>query len=117
MHLSSALRHCTLNRALARETVNTRIFLAGYMIAYRPTHVFESMGPLENALLEAAVSMLESFQTIVDAVRNSPQRTFSSAPPELTRDFPEQLFEYFRRFEVALSLACVGYDAHLRWSV
>ena len=105
VHLSSTFRHRTLTRALAPDSVNVRVFLAGYMIAYCPTHVFESMGPLENALLEAAVPMLESFQTIIDAVRNSPQRNFSSAPPELTRDFPEQLFEYLRRFKVVFSLA------------
>ena len=108
MHLSSTFRHRTLTRALAPENVNVRVFLAGYMIAYRPTHVFESMGALENALLEAAGPLLESFQTIIDAVRNSPQRSFSSAPPELTRDFPEQLFEYLMRFKVAFCTSCAS---------
>ena len=101
MHLSSAFRHRTLTRALAPETVNARVFLAGYMIAYRPTHVFESMGALEHALLEAAGPLMETFQNIVDAVRNSRQRCFSLLPPELTQNFPEQLFEYLVRFKVA----------------
>ena len=98
VRLSCAFRHRM--RAPPPHNVNFRVFLAAYMIAYRPTHVFESMGALENALLEAAGPLLESFQTIIDAVRNSQQ--FSAVPPELTQDFLAQLFEYLKCFKVCL---------------
>ena len=44
VHLLCTLRHGSPPRALAPENVNVRVFLAGFMIAFRPTHVFESMG-------------------------------------------------------------------------
>ena len=99
VHLSSTFRHRTLVQALAPNSVNTRVFLAGYMIAYRPTHVFESMGALEQGLFEAAGPVLESFQSIIDAVHNSPTRDFQSVPSALTRDFTGLLFEFLDRFK------------------
>jgi hypothetical protein len=100
VHLSSTSRHSTPVEELEPDFVNTRVFLAGYMIAYRPTHVFESMGALEQGLFESAGPLLESFQSIMDAIHSSPTRDFQSAPPELTRKFPGLLCEYLRRFKV-----------------
>ena len=74
-----------------------RVFLAGFMIAYRPTHVFESMGALEHALLEAATPLLSAFQKIYTCIiRNG---SFDAVPHELTKDFPTLLFEYLKRFK------------------
>ena len=102
VHLSSTFRHRIYRSVEDPESVNARVFLAGYMIAYRPTYVFESMGALENALFEAAVPLLESFQKIMDTVRHSP---FQSISLELTRNFPKQLFTYFRQFKVYFSFS------------
>ena len=56
VHLSCTFRHHIQYQT--NEKVNVRVFLAGYMIAYCPTHVFESMGVLEHALLNAASPLL-----------------------------------------------------------
>ena len=46
------------------------------MIAHWPTHVFECVGPLELGLFEVAGPLLESFQSIIDAVHNLPKHYF-----------------------------------------
>ena len=67
------------------------------MIAYRPTHVFESMGALEHALLEATTPLLDAFEKICACIQKD--KAFSEVPPELTKDFPTLLFEYLKRFK------------------
>jgi hypothetical protein len=74
-----------------------RVFLAGFMIAFRPTHVFESMGQLEQALFESAVPLITNFQRIVECVASG--GSFQVVSPELTCQFPTMLFEYLKRFK------------------
>jgi hypothetical protein len=90
-------RHGSPSRALAPENVNVRVFLAGFMIAYRPTHVFESMGALEHALLEATTPLLTTFDRICRILNE--KHFFSEVPPDLTKDFSILLFEYLKRFK------------------
>ena len=97
VHLLSTFRHGSPSKALTPENVNVKVFLAGYMIAYRPTHVFESMGALETALLEAATPLITTFQKICAVVKQG--RGFQAVSPELTKDFPTMLFEYLKRFK------------------
>ena len=97
IHLLTTFRHGSPPRALAPENVNVRVFLAGYMIAYRSTHVFESMGALEHALLDAATPLLEKFQQICSVIRE--KKAFSEVPHGLSCDFPTMLFEYLKRFK------------------
>ena len=97
VHLLSTFRHGSPSRALSAENVNVRVFLAGFMIAYRPTHVFESMGALEHALLEATTPLLDAFEKICACIQKD--KAFSEVPPELTKDFPTLLFEYLKRFK------------------
>ena len=59
VHLLSTFSHCTLVQALAPDSVNVLVFLAGYMIAHQPTHVFKSMGTLEKALFNVVGPLLE----------------------------------------------------------
>lgn len=99
IHLLCTFRHGSPSKALTPENVNVRVFLAGFMISYRPTHVFESMGALENALVEAATPLLVTFQKICDCILNSPSRSFQDVPHELTKDFVPMLFEYLQRFK------------------
>jgi len=99
IHLLSTFRHGSPNKALAPENVNVKVFLAGFMIAYRPTHVFESMGALEHALLDAATPLLTAFQKICNCIRSSAGHSFQDVPNELTKDFPTLLFEYLKRFK------------------
>ena len=68
------------------------------MIALRPTHVFESMGELEQALYESAVPVIESFQRVVKHVESD--GVFLTIPFELTANFPTVLYEYLKRFKL-----------------
>ena len=97
IHLLSTFRHGSPSKALTPENVNVRVFLAGFMIAYRPTHVFEAMGPLEKALYEAAIPLLKTFQNICSVVKT--HGSFQAVPSELTENFPTMLFEYLKRFK------------------
>jgi len=99
IHLLSTFRHGSPSKALAPENVNVRVFLAGFMIAYRPTHVFESMGALEQALYESATPLLTTFERICSHIQSSPGKSFQEVPHELTKDFPTMLFEYLKRFK------------------
>ena len=82
---------------LIPENVNVRVFMAGFMIAYRPTHVFESMGRLEQELYDAATPLLKRFDTMATCLQR--KRHFAHVPTELTRDFQAQLIEYLIKFK------------------
>ena len=97
IHLLSTFRHGSPSKALSPENVNVRVFLAGFMIAYRPTHVFESMGVLEIALLEAATPLIAVFEKICRIVHIG--GSFMAVSHELTKDFPTLLFEFLKRFK------------------
>jgi len=102
IHTLCVLRHGSVSRACKPANVNVRVFLAAFMIAYRPTHVFKAMGPtLEQPLFEAAVKMIKSFELICDAIINSsaPSNTFKDAPHELTSDFEALLVDFLVKFK------------------
>lgn len=69
------------------------------MIAYRPSHVFESMGALEKALFDSSVPLLQTFEKIVKCICSKPNGCFSDVPAEFTELFPSMLFEFLRRFK------------------
>jgi hypothetical protein len=99
IHLLTTFRHGSPSKSLAPENVNVRVFLAAFMIAFRPTHVFESMGALEQALFESAVPLLSSFERICCTIRSSEHGCFQEVPSALTKDFPTMFFEYLKRFK------------------
>ena len=101
IHLLSTFRHGSPSRSISPENVNVRVFLAAFMIAYRPTHVFESMGTLEQSLFESAVPLLIAFEKIVNCILSQEQSTahFARVPSDLTKEFPTLMFEYLRRFK------------------
>jgi hypothetical protein len=98
IHMISTFRHGSPVKALAPKNVNVLVFLAAFMIALRPTHVFESMGKLEQALYESAVPVINCFQRIVKHVES--KGMFQNVPFELTADFPTMLYEYLKRFKL-----------------
>lgn len=98
IHLLSTFRHGSPSKALSPENVNVRVFLAGFMIAYRPTHVFEAMGTLEQALYESATPLIVAFEKIRDSLRRA-KGNFAQVRHELTKDFPTLLFEFLKRFK------------------
>jgi len=75
--------------------INVRVFLAAYMIVYRPHNVFESTGELETALMNSATQLLARFQQICEVIRT--QQYFVSS--ELTDGFPALLQDYMERFQ------------------
>jgi hypothetical protein len=78
--------------------VNVRVFLAAYMIVCFPAHVFESMGLLEQILLQAARHLLETFEKICFLLQGNDIRSFTDLPRALTDQFPAALAEYLSRF-------------------
>jgi hypothetical protein len=81
-----------LQRPTGTTKVNVRVFLAAYMIACFPAHVFESMGVLEQSLLQAARRLLEIFEAICLALQSN------DLPGALLIQFPPALTEYLSRF-------------------
>jgi hypothetical protein len=74
-----------------------RVFLAAYMIAYRPNHVFEQMGVLERQLYDSAVVLLERFDRICAEVKR--EGSFQRVDPALSSDFATLLFKYLVAFK------------------
>ena len=99
MHMLSTFRHGSPSKSLAPENVNVRVFLAAFMIAFRPTHVFESMGTLEQALFESSVPLLSQFERMCNTLLAAPRPCFQMVPYDQSCNFPTTLFEYLRRFK------------------
>lgn len=99
IHLLSTFRHGSPPLALAPEHVNVRVFLAAYMIAYRPTHVFESMGALETQLYESSLPLLHTFEQIAKCIIADPKGCFGKVSYETSEHFPTYLFEFLKRFK------------------
>jgi hypothetical protein len=97
IHQLCIIRHGSQNSE--NINVNVRVFLASFMIAYHPTSVFEDIGTLEKALIEATIPLLTTFQNICKIIRISAKHSFQDVPYELTKDFLTMLFEYFKRFK------------------
>ena len=92
-----ALHGQTADTEALGENVNVRVFLASFMIAYRPTHVFEAMGNLENELFTAARELLNCFETMVSTVHGG--RSLSQIPLDVTRPFESLLCNYLKCFK------------------
>ena len=71
--------------------------LAAYMIVFRPTHVFESMGQLENTLHKSATPLVARFERIADCLAT--KGSFQSVPVQLSIDFTSLLFEFLKDFK------------------
>jgi hypothetical protein len=77
--------------------VNTRVFLAAFLIVGWPTRVFESMDDLETKLLESATALLASFEQIVSEITKV--KVFKNVPYSITRPFHTLLMDYLRDFQ------------------
>ena len=85
---------------LITGTVNVKIFLACYMIAARPTHVFESPEEdLEKKLLECSEPFLACFHEAVDALRQGKGWAFVKQRG-LDQRLATSMCLYLRRFKV-----------------
>ena len=97
VHMLSTFRHGSPKMALAPGNVNVRVVLAAFMVAFRPTHVFEAMAQLEQTLYESALPLVKKFEEIVKSIAIN--KGFSGVPLDLTKDFALLLFEYLRNFK------------------
>ncbi len=73
--------------------------MAVYMIALRPSHVFENMGQLEQDLLDSAACLMNLFEKILFGIRSDRRCVFRTLPAELTKGFQPALSDYLRRFK------------------
>ena len=95
-HMLTRHRHGSPPGENNPDTINVRVFLAAFMIAHRPTHVFESMGTAERSLHQAARTLLASFEGIAAAVDRC--ESFAAVPVDVTEGFQHFLYEYLRLF-------------------
>ena len=77
-------------------SINPRVFLAAYMIAYRRNKVFETIGERERVLYLCSGPVVESFEIIANAVLADGD--FSTVPHEVSSEFIPLVVEYVRRF-------------------
>lgn len=99
IHMLTTFRHGSPSHFLIPENVNVRVVLAGFMIAYKPRHVFESIGALEKALVDAATLLIKAFETICAHIHRSKYHAFADVPAKLTKDFPTLLFQFLKCFK------------------
>ena len=98
LHLLCAFRHGT-PAGFNGNNVNVRVVLAAYMIAYRPTHVFESMGQVETDLVVSAKTMLATLESITQTLMKSVGKRFAEVPAVLTKNFQTIMFDYLKSFK------------------
>lgn len=71
--------------------------MAAFMISYRPTHVFESMGLREQDLFDKTKAFLDCFYLITERI--SADWTFSNVPGELSLLFRPLIAQYVQSFQ------------------
>ena len=99
IHFLSTFRHGSPAGVVAPESVNVRVFLAAYMISFRSTRVFETMGVLEQALFDAAAALIVSFERICSSVLAVDKGGFQNVPKTESEQFPTLLFDFMGRFK------------------
>jgi hypothetical protein len=67
------------------------------MIAGRPTHVFESMGALEQSLYESALVLTTNLKSLAKGIAQ--MGAFYLVNADLEESFPTVLFEYLKQFK------------------
>mmetsp|Transcript_23312 Transcript_23312/g.58437 ORF Transcript_23312/g.58437 Transcript_23312/m.58437 type:complete len:1029 (+) Transcript_23312:225-3311(+) len=85
------------SKPLISGTVNVKIYLAGYMIAARPNHVFENVADLENKVLLASKPMIEGFHKT--AIALSQGKSWNYVRKHISLQLPSLLCTYLRSFK------------------
>lgn len=81
------------------NTINVRVFLASFMIAYHPRSVFERVRQLETELIDASIKMLAVFDAICLAIIDTHGDSFNKKPDDEALTFPGVLHAYLKAFE------------------
>ena len=77
-------------------SIQVRVFLASFMIAYKQSHVFEEMKELETTLLGSAKVFVELIEHIARLIIE--QGSFSNIPKDTTANFSTCLFKFLKDF-------------------
>lgn len=100
IHFQCNMRHHVVRTDVDPPKINIRVILAAYMIVVRPSHVFETVGQLEQSLRDSAGELINKFEGIVDHLKSQETNScFSNIPPEATVDFSTLIREYLLRFK------------------
>lgn len=78
--------------------LNARVFNAGFMIAYRQSHVFEEMNELSTTLFDSALVLMEFVERIAKLVLE--KGSFGKIPKDATVTFTAVMFKYLRNFKL-----------------
>jgi hypothetical protein len=82
---------------IGQHNFKIQIFLAAYMIALYPCHVFDSMGDIETRLTASSTALLTSLEAILDHVWTS--ANLNSVSCALIDEFPQLVATYFDDFQ------------------
>lgn len=97
IHFSCIARHGQ-NASQRPHQINVRFFLASYMVVFHSQEVFEEIGEKERSLIEAAKTLVQSFQLICENIKDHNFK-FSRVPFSLTQGFQGELFYYLDCFK------------------
>lgn len=95
LHFLATFRHGSPPNADMHQ-VPVKIFLCAFVVAYRPSKTFDSMGKLELKLQDAALRLVEMFEGMVRCVAT--EGSFQAVPFDLSMDFPSLVLQYFEYF-------------------
>ena len=81
------------------KLINVRVYLAGFMMSFHASHVFEDVDDtLAKNVRDCAIPLLHSFQKIVACVVRD--GSFARVPPEFTEGFFPMIVDYFHHFKL-----------------
>jgi hypothetical protein len=86
------------DQPLISGSVNVKVFLAAYMIATHPSHVFEMVGDLASKVLSASRPMLECFHDTATALGAGV--SWPLVRKDVAKQLPALLHTYLRTFKV-----------------
>jgi len=96
LHILAVHRHGSPSEAFRPDSMNVRVFVTTFMIAFHSATMFESMGVLERSLSDAAARLLDIFFSICKQLRAL--KAFRHVPAQATLDFVPALWDFVKLF-------------------
>jgi regulator of replication initiation timing len=94
IHMSSIYRHKITSDL--NFVVDARVVMAGFMIAYHHTSVFEQVGDLEKTVMGSSAEILELMERIAKLIFAN--GSFQAVSGELTQEFHSLILKYIADF-------------------
>ena len=98
IHALTVRRHGRVLGSIVPDMVNTRVFLAAYMVVFRSGNVFEIMDSLASDLCNSAIPVVTQFESIVQEIVTV--GCFGNVRYEITLGFPSIMHEYLSKFKL-----------------